>query len=355
MSSRGAIDRLSMDELIALNEEIVALVRAGVPIERGLVGIGGDWKGRLGRVAEALGRRMEAEGCSLTDAFANESRPMPDLYRAIIEAGMRAGRLTAALEGLTTFVRSQTDLRRTITLAMLYPAILLVMAYGLFLGFVTVLAPRLELSARLLGGSTASLAVLSALGRWAWIWGPIGLLILGIVAWLWMRSGRVSALGLEVGGAWRLVFPGVKTQIALTRCGLFADLLALLLENRVPMPDALRLSSRAIGDARLREASDRLADAIQRGERWPRSMAPEASQAFPPMLRWLIGSGAVQGDLPQALRVAARTYRDRAAARAELQRLVIPTVFLVGIGGTAVLLYGLTLFVPFTALLESLN
>lgn len=355
MLSRGAIDRLSLDELIALNEEIVALVRAGVPIERGLVGIGRDWQGRLGRVAESIGKRMEAEGCSLADAFANESRPMPDLYRAIIEAGMRSGRLTAALEGLTAFVRSQAELRRMITLSMLYPAILLVTAYGLFLGFVTILAPRLELSARSLGGSTASLEVLSVLGRWAWIWGPIGLLILASIAWMWMRSARVSALGVEAGRARGFVFPGVGAQVALTRSGLFAELLALLVENRVPMPDALRLSSRAIGDASVCEASDRLAEALERGERWPGEVGPGVSHAFPPMVRWLIGSGAVQGDLPQALRAAARTYRDRATARAELQRLVIPSVLLVGIGGTAVLLYGLTVFVPFTSLLESIN
>jgi general secretion pathway protein F len=355
MSSRGAIDRLSLDELIALNEEIVAIVRAGVPIERGLVGLGRDWKGRLGRVAGAIGRRMESEGCSLAEALAHESRPMPDLYRAIIDAGMRSGRLTAALEGLTTFVRSQAELRRTINLALIYPAILVVMAYGLFIGFVTVMAPRLEVGFRSLGASAASIALLSGIGRWAWLWGPIGLVMLVMLARAWMRSGRVSALEAEFGGVPGLVIPGIGAMVALTRSGLFADLLALLLENKVPMPDALRLSGRVIGDAKMREASERLADAIERGDRIQDALPPATSQAFPPMLRWLMSAGAVRGDLPQALRVAARTYRERAAARGELQRLVIPMILLVGVGGTAVFLYGLTLFVPFTELLETVN
>jgi type II secretory pathway component PulF len=121
------------------------------------------------------------------------------------------------------------------------------------------------------------------------------------------------------------------------------------------MPDALRLSGRVIGDAKMREASERLADAIERGDRIQDALPPATSQAFPPMLRWLMSAGAVRGDLPQALRVAARTYRERAAARGELQRLVIPMILLVGVGGTAVFLYGLTLFVPFTELLETVN
>ncbi|WP_169974850.1 type II secretion system F family protein [Tautonia rosea] len=355
MSSRGEVDRLSLEELIALNEEIVAIVRAGLPIERGLIGLGGDWKGRLGRVASAIGHRMEAEGCSLSEAMAEESRPLPDLYRAIIEAGVRSGRLTAALEGLTMFVRTQIELRRTLSIALLYPAILVVLAYGMFIVFVTVLAPRLAPEFQSLGASSTAISLLSKIGKWAWIWGPIGIAILAMFATMWMRSGRVSVLeprGDRVPG---LLFPAVGTVVALTRSGLFAELLALLLENRVPMPDALRLSSRVIGDSKMREASNLLADSIQRGERLQNAFSPEISQTFPPMLRWLICSGSIQVDLSQALRSASRNYRERAASRVELQRLIIPTFLLIGIGGTAVLLYGLTLFVPFTELLETVQ
>ncbi|MEW4569894.1 type II secretion system F family protein [Tautonia sp. JC769] len=355
MSSRGAIDRLSLDELIALNEEIAAIVRAGVPIEQGLAGLGRDWKGRLGRVATAIGTRMEAEGCSLAEALALESRPMPDLYRAIIEAGMRSGRLTAALEGLTAFVRSRAELRRTITLALIYPAILVLLAYGLFIAFVTVMAPRLEVGFRSLGASAGSIALLSGIGRWAWLWGPMGLAALVALAWAWLRAGRVSALGAEPGRGPRLLAPGITAMVSLTRSGLFADLLALLLENQVPMPDALRLASRVIGDARMREASERLAGSIERGERAEEEAPARASRAFPPMLGWLMTAGAARGDLPRALRVAARTYRERAAARGEVQRMVIPLILLVGVGGTAVFLYGLTLFIPFTELLETVK
>ena len=47
---------ITIDQLLALNEEIAALVRAGVPLERGLVVAGRDLRGRLGRIATALSR-----------------------------------------------------------------------------------------------------------------------------------------------------------------------------------------------------------------------------------------------------------------------------------------------------------
>ena len=45
---------ITLDQLIALNDEIAALVRAGVPLDRGLRSLGEDLPGRLGRFARQL-------------------------------------------------------------------------------------------------------------------------------------------------------------------------------------------------------------------------------------------------------------------------------------------------------------
>ena len=50
---QGGAGRISIDELAALNDEIAALVRAGVPLDRGLLGAGGDLPGGLGRITSA--------------------------------------------------------------------------------------------------------------------------------------------------------------------------------------------------------------------------------------------------------------------------------------------------------------
>ncbi|QDV33042.1 type II secretion system F family protein [Tautonia plasticadhaerens] len=352
MAIGGGAGRLALEDLIALNDEIAALVRAGVPLERGLVGTGRDLRGRLGKVADAVGRRMEAEGCSLGEALEAEAGGLPELYRAAVAAGIRSGRLPAALEGLSTFARSLADLRRAIGLALIYPAIVLVFAFGLFLTFVVVLAPGIDEAFASLGAPPGAAARLARLGESAAIWGPIamGVIALGFVAWV--RSGRASMIGEFGPIRW---IPGMRGLVDQARGGMLAELLAILIENRVPLPDALSLASRAVGDERLRALADHAAESARLGGSPGTAPPPELGRSFPPMLRWALLGGHARGDLPESLRLAARTYRERAAARADLIRLVVPTALLVVLGGGAVLLYGLTLFVPFSQLLRGVS
>ena len=76
---------ITIDQLLALNAEMAALVRAGVPLERGLVVAGRDLKGRLGPITTALSRRLN-RGESLSEALAGEGESIPPLYRAVVEA-----------------------------------------------------------------------------------------------------------------------------------------------------------------------------------------------------------------------------------------------------------------------------
>src|SRR4051812_45124757 len=91
--------RISVEELDALNAEIAALVRAGVPLDGGVAGGGGDRGGGGGGISPA-GGRGGGGGESLAAARGGERGPTPPLYRAVVEAGGRSGRLAIALEGL---------------------------------------------------------------------------------------------------------------------------------------------------------------------------------------------------------------------------------------------------------------
>ena len=51
MTSPSSKPVITLDQLVALNDEIAALVRAGVPLDRGLRSLGEDLPGRLGRFA----------------------------------------------------------------------------------------------------------------------------------------------------------------------------------------------------------------------------------------------------------------------------------------------------------------
>src|SRR6516165_9780269 len=102
MEEAAARAPLSLEQLIALNEEILALARAGMPLERGMLDLGADLPGRLRVITNTLGQRMRA-GESLSDALAASGGGIPPVYRAVVDAGVKSGRLAVALEGLATY------------------------------------------------------------------------------------------------------------------------------------------------------------------------------------------------------------------------------------------------------------
>lgn len=344
---------IAVEHLIALNDEIAALARAGMPLERGLIGVGGDLPGRLGAIATALGSRME-RGATLPEALEAEGTAIPVTYRAVVEAGLRSGRLAEALEGLAGFARNYVELRRMIGLALIYPVIVLMIAYGLFVLFVVELIPRLNdafASFRL--PITGPLRGLESIGHSVKFWGPVlpALVFVGFLVWL--GTGRASAFRPgRIGRGLRWV-PWMKSILDGATAAQFADWLALLIEHGVPWPDALRLASEATGDPGLTKPAHELADAAMRGESIETGLSH--TTGLPPLLGWLLVVGRSQDALVPALRHAAETYRRRAERKAAMLRVTLPTLMLLILGGSATLLYTMTLFVPWTGLLTRLS
>ncbi|MCA9071084.1 MAG: type II secretion system F family protein, partial [Planctomycetaceae bacterium] len=177
--------KIKLEELMALNDEMVALLRAGVPLELGLDDWGKDRAGELGQLSQRLAERLN-QGQSLPNAL-SESR-LPRAYRVIVEAGLRAGRLTVALESLSKMTWRMVELRRRIGLALVYPIIVLTLAYGMFQFLVFYVLPRLRYILRDMGLDDRTLQFISWLW-WAWLWWLVPAVVLTFLIWWWW-SGR---------------------------------------------------------------------------------------------------------------------------------------------------------------------
>ena len=350
--AQGSRSPISLDQLIALNDEIVALSRTELPLERGLLDIGSDLPGRLRSISTALGERM-SRGESLSEALESSGAGVPRVYRAVVEAGIRSGRLSIALEGLATYARGFSEARNNIGLAMWYPLLVLCVAYVFMLGFVLVLVPRFVAAFDSMGLPVHRVLLgLEFLGRYVWYWSPIFplMLICGLV--LWVGSSRAVGFGSRPVYGFLRLFPWLGRMLAGYEASSFADLMAVLIEHNLPYPEALRLAGEASCDSALAESSRRLAEAISRGQ--TPADALKGRDSFPPMLRWLLSDGANQGKMVESLRVMAARYRGQAQRESEKIRLFLPVVLLFVIGVSATVLYALTLFLPLASLWKSL-
>jgi general secretion pathway protein F len=321
MAQPSASPVITLDHLIALGDEIAALSRAGLPLERGLAALGEDMPGGLGRVAKTLAQRA-GRGQPLAAALDELGPRLPRACRAVVEAGIRAGRLPAALESLSAMLRRLADLRRTVAMALLYPMIVVGIAWALFAVFTAQVAPGLLEMLQSVGARGAGpLEVLVRWGRDARIWGPVGPAVLLLLAVLWWLAARRATLA-AAPAATRLLgwLPWLGRSLRWSRAAAFADLLAVLVENGVPLDQSLRLAGQSCGDPRLAAAAEDMAESVSRGvagiaaDVHPRLLP---HRWFPPLLAWLIArqGAATAPSLLPALRHASENYRRRFCCR----------------------------------------
>ncbi|MBI3466104.1 MAG: type II secretion system F family protein, partial [Planctomycetes bacterium] len=291
---------------------------------------------------------------ALPQALAAERTRFPPVYRAVVESGLKAGRLSVALEGLANFARNFAEMRRAIGMAMVYPLVILTIAYGLFVFLVLVILPRFLATYsffRLPGDRI--LVVLARLRETLPLWGPVVPVALVLVGVWWIQSGR--AMLVQSAWARRTLgwLPWVRGMITNSQAACFAELLSLLVEQEVPLHESIRLSAQATGDEDMIEQAGELAASAQRGDSVP--VALRTATVFPPMLRWLMVTGLERGMLASALRHAAETYRELSLHQASLVKQLLPVALLLAIGATATFLYCMSVFVPLTELLYELS
>src|SRR5688572_789270 len=184
---------VTLEQLAALSEEIAALARAGVPLDRGLRELAVDMPGRLGKIAADISRGLEA-GRSLEQVLDELGAALPPAYRAVVAAGVRSGRLPAAMEGIVHTSRRIIQLRNSICLSLVYPFIVLLLAW--ILGSYLLIQVGPLLAGMLVEFDAAPPWVINTFDWIAhnayWIGPLLPLFFAAWLAWAWHRSGRLA-------------------------------------------------------------------------------------------------------------------------------------------------------------------
>ena len=124
-------------------------------------------------------------------------------------------------------------------------------------------------------------------------------------------------------------------------------------DHQVPLPEASLLAAEAAGDRPLQRVAARIASSVRSGHSLADCLA--VGRELPPFVSWMLICGERQGTLITTLRQVADVLRQRAASQSDWLRIMLPTMLVVFIGGTAVLAYALAVFVPMSQLLHALG
>jgi len=343
---------ITLDQLAALNDEMAALARAGVPLDRGLLHVGGDLPGRLGRIVCQIGQRLE-QGETIEQVLGDES--LPPAYRAVVAAGVRSGRLAVALEGVATVIRRAAEMRRMVAVSLVYPLIVIAIAYLLFVFLVLMCLPVMLATYENLAPDGRGLTILQWIVNTAPSWLPwLPPVAMAVLAAWWVRSQSAWRLEGGLGGqstVGRRSYPTVGKLLRAGRMATLADTLALLIEHHVPCHQALLLAAEASGDRRFRESVGPLAQRLERGE----VVTSRDLAGMPPLLTWLLSARLEQPRMVSCLRRMADSQRRQAEWLSRWLSIYLPFWLTVSIGGTATALYVLSVIGPWCRMLYDLS
>ena len=289
-----------------LTSELAVMLRAGLPLDRALrVQVGMSAKPSLTALFDGILRAVKS-GSGLSQALVPHHALFGDFYINMVRSGEAGGHLGEVMERLAEHLERLRVLRESVISALIYPAILVVVAVvavALMLGFVV---PQFETLFADLGEglplpTRAIVGLGHLIGEWGW------LLVLLAAAGVWLARRQLNT---EAGRAWRdarllrlPVFGDIVRKYELTR---FARSLGTLLGNGVPIVTAVGIARDTMGNGRLRAAMDQVAPAIKQGGRLADAL--EHTGLFTPLGLNMVRLGEETGGLDAMLLELARVH-----------------------------------------------
>jgi len=333
--------RVKQKDLVLFSRQLSTLIGAGVPIVQGLTILVEQIENPAFKKVITSVREDIESGTSITEALSRHPTVFSELYVNMVKSGELGGILDVILERLSAYQESAAALRGKIRSAMIYPAVIALVAGGVTTFLMIVVVPAFvkifeQVGAQLPLPTQILLAVSNFLKHY------IIFLIIGLIAFV---VGLRQYYKTEAGSMYidrlllRLPLFGVLLRkVAVAK---FTRTFGTLVKSGVPILQALETVAKTSGNRVIEKAVLAAKEAIREGERISEPL--KASGAFPPMVTQMILVGEETGNLDAMLSKIAEFYEQEVdAAISGLTSLIEPVVVVfmgIIIGAIAVSMY----------------
>ncbi len=287
-----------------------SLLAAGVPFSRALVILHREADSPVAKEKWKEIHDLVIDGMSLSDAMARSPETFPKVYVAMVEAGETGGFLDVVLAQIADFQAREKDLQSKVVTALMYPAILLVLALGVLIFLMVFFIPRFQL---VFAGFNAELPLLTQMiintshiirSYGLFVAAGLGVGIYSLRTWFKSETGRRAWEGFI------LKLPQVGPLLAQFAMARFCRMLGTLLGAGVPLVNALNVARRSIGNQILVDAVSDSIDRVKEGKALGASLARNRA-LFPGAIIEMISVAEESGRLDtELLRIANVTESD---------------------------------------------
>lgn len=324
---------VSDKELVVFTRQFATMIDAGLPLVQCLeiLGSQGENKEFSGILKDIKG--YVEQGGTFSDALKRHPKVFDNLYVNLVAAGELGGILDTILGRLAVYIEKRVKLKAQVRGAMVYPAIIAVVAVGVLVILLTFVIPAFQNMFRDFGGEDALPGITKfviALSE-GFISNLPFIIAAGIIGSIAFTVSYRTKGGKRFWHNVLLTAPvlgPVMRKIAVAR---FTRTLGTLLASGVPILDGMAIVAKSSGNVIIESAIELVAEKIREG----RTMAEPLmeTKVFPGMVVQMIGVGEQTGALDQMLNKIADFYEEEVdTAVAQLTSLLEP-IMLVVMGG----------------------
>ena len=344
--------RVRMATFLIFNQELVALLKAGLPILRSIELLlerqqNPVWREVLGDVRDRI-----TSGASLSDAIAAQGNLFPRLYSTSLKAGEKAGELEPVLRRYLKYQKTIVALQRKVVSTLVYPCVLVAVSIGLIAILMTFVIPRFTEFFGELGGNLPLLTQI-VIGTASFIRNHLLSIGIGIAAVVYaaIRFGGTDR-GQQFFDAQLLRLPFVGGIFRRVSIAQFTRSLATLLSGGTPLVPALETASEAVGN---RYVSRKIHEIVPRvregGELW---RALDSTGMMTNLTIEMVKVGESSGALEEMLNSASEFYDEEIdALLARVVSFVEPAVLIVM--GAVIATILLAVYLPLFTILSNIK
>jgi type IV pilus assembly protein PilC len=307
VSLLGRRKKLNLEKFLIFNQQFVTLIRAGLPILKGLDLLADRLTDpKLGAHIKSV-RDEVRKGTLLSEAFRMQG-VFPKIYVTSVMAGEKSGSLSEVLDRYISYQKLALAVRKKILVSLLYPAVLIFLVLCLIVFLVTFVVPNFaQLYSSMSAQLPAITQVLIAVGTTARNYVLLffaALVGAGFLFAWWSRKEsakeKLDAVKMHtpvLGDIW------LKYQVAQ-----FSRVLSTLLTGGIPLVQGLETAADSLGTALLRRTLMKAGKLVREGQALSGSLT--ATGVFPPLAIDMIEVGESTGALPVMLTSVAEFYED---------------------------------------------
>ena len=328
---------VSTERFLLFNQELLALVRAGLPIVQSFDIMLERQKDRRFREILSDIREKIMSGVALSDAFAAYGNLFPPIYSTSLRAGERSGDLEGVLKRFLRYQKLIVNLRKRVIGAMVYPAILILLSAAMIFVMITFVIPKFATFFEGFGAElpwfTRVMITFATTLR-----DNILLVVGGLILGAFLLRYWVRTSGRMIWDRFKLKLPfagGVLHRFAIMQ---FTQSLGTLLAGGTPMVPAIEIASQSISNQLVASKIQGIVQNVREGEPLWRSL--DNTGVISDLAIEMIKVGESTGALTEMLANVSEFYDEEIEARLSRMVAALEPIILVFMGGViAVLLY----------------